>query len=90
MNVYHVRFDGVRTLVTPATTTAQSAEALADMGYKASDLLQSNGVVWVEGPSDRVYLTKWLSILAPEFVEGIHYAIMYYGGCGQLAFFFFY
>lgn len=31
---------------------------LDDLGFKASDLLQSNCVIWVEGPSDRIYIKK--------------------------------
>jgi hypothetical protein len=50
------------------------------MGYKASDLLQSNCVIWVEGPSDRLYLNKWLKLLASDLDEGIHYAVAFYGG----------
>ena len=55
-------------------------ELCRDLGYQASDLLQSNSVVWVEGPSDRLYLKHWLHSFAPELVEGIHFSIMFYGG----------
>ncbi|MCU6676842.1 AAA family ATPase [Leclercia tamurae] len=51
-----------------------------DLGYKASDILQANCVIWVEGPSDRIYLNYWLSALNTNFIEGIHYSIMFYGG----------
>lgn len=80
VNVYHVRFDGQRSEFVHAETTARSREVLTDMGYKASDLLQSNCVIWVEGPSDRVYLNQWLALTAPDLVEGIHYSIAFYGG----------
>ena len=50
------------------------------MGYKASDLLQANGIIWVEGPSDRIYLNKWLGLVAPDLKEGIHYSVAFYGG----------
>ena len=50
------------------------------LGYQSSDLLQANCIVWVEGPSDRLYLTHWLSEIAAELVEGIHYSVMFYGG----------
>jgi hypothetical protein len=43
-------------------------------------LLQANFVLWVEGPSDRVYLNRWLLLSAPDLVEGIDYSIMFYGG----------
>lgn len=53
-------------------------------GVKASDLLQANFVVWVEGPSDRVYLNYWIKRWSDEhnilLEEGIHYSVMIYGG----------
>lgn len=50
------------------------------LGYRASDLLQCNAVIWVEGPSDRIYLNHWIRAVAPELVEGVDYSIMFYGG----------
>jgi hypothetical protein len=43
-------------------------------------LVQANSIVWVEGPSDRVYLLAWLRFVAPELIEGLHFSIMFYGG----------
>ena len=51
-----------------------------DLGYHPSDLLQANCIIWVEGPSDRLYLNWWLKSLGNEFQEGIHYSVMFYGG----------
>ncbi len=34
--------------------------ALEDMGYHASDILQTNYVIMVEGPSDRIYIKHWI------------------------------
>lgn len=79
VNIYHVNFDGVRSKVEHAETTGRSRAILTDMGYKASDLLQCNGIIWVEGPSDRIYLNKWLQLMDDSLVEGIHYSIMFYG-----------
>jgi len=58
---------------------------LTELGAKGSDLLQSNGVIWVEGPSDRIYLNKWLALYAEKnkkepFMEGQDYSIVFYGG----------
>lgn len=62
-------------------TTGHSLEALRDLGVRASDILQANSVIWVEGPSDRIYLKRWLELLYPgEFREGLDYSIMFYGG----------
>lgn len=35
---------------------------LNDLGYKASDLLLSNGIIWVEGPSDVIYLELFMEL----------------------------
>ena len=57
------------------------AEILADLDVKASDILQANGIIWVEGPSDRVYIKRWLEIFTDnQFKEGQHYQFLYYGG----------
>ena len=46
----------------------------------ASDIVQANCIVWVEGPSDRIYIRHWLQSLDFDLEEGIHYSIMFYGG----------
>lgn len=54
---------------------------LDDLGAKASDILQANGIIWVEGPSDRVYLNKFIEIWGGgAYKEGHHYQFIYYGG----------
>ncbi len=59
-------------------------DLLEDLGVRASDLLQSNYVIWVEGPSDRIYVNhwikKWSDASGLSLVEGIHYSVMLYGG----------
>ncbi|MFF2851601.1 hypothetical protein ACFVT5_35500 [Streptomyces sp. NPDC058001] len=47
---------------------------------RPSDLLQTNAVIWVEGPSDRIYLKHWIERTEKDLIEGIHYSIMFYGG----------
>lgn len=56
------------------------SETLDRMGYMASDIIQANCVIWVEGPSDRLYLNHWIKGMTPQLLEGIHYSIMFYGG----------
>lgn len=59
-------------------------DLLDDLGARASDILQSNYVIWVEGPSDRTYVNyrigKWAEEKSVHLVEGIHYSVMLYGG----------
>jgi len=60
--------------------TANALTIIDDLGCKASDILQSNCVIWVEGPSDRIYINYWLRNRDPELIEGEHYSIMFFGG----------
>jgi hypothetical protein len=78
--VFHVRWDGEQTSVTRAIAPAARVALCADLGYRPSDVLQANAVVWVEGPSDRLYVRHWLSTVDSELVEGVHYSLMFYGG----------
>lgn len=79
-NIYHVeKADGGST-VKKIENYLDKAQLLDDLDVRASDLLQSNGIVWVEGPSDRVYIKKWLSLVEPALKENEHYQFAYYGG----------
>lgn len=55
-------------------------DSLRALGYRSSDLLQSNAIIWVEGPSDRIYLLHWLRNVNPGLQEGIDFSIAFYGG----------
>lgn len=55
-------------------------QVLMDLGHSSADVLQVNGVIWVEGPSDRIYLCTWLEKLAPQLQRGRDYEVMWYGG----------
>ncbi len=61
-------------------TSQQKFSACRSIGYRASDLLQTNCIIWVEGPSDRIYLVSWLNEKDPDLREGEHFTIMFYGG----------
>ena len=39
---------------------------LDELGCRGSDLLQATGIIWVEGPSDVVYLDKWIEMYCHE------------------------
>ncbi|MGO8942442.1 MAG: AAA family ATPase [Syntrophobacteraceae bacterium] len=78
--IFHIRYQNGHSTVEPVYTDDEKCFICADLGYRASDLLQANCVIWVEGPSDRIYLNYWLNTLAPDLIEGIHYSIMFYGG----------
>ena len=78
--IFHVQLEDGKSKVSRAVSNNEKFRVCADLGVKASDLLQANSVIWVEGPSDRIYLNHWLEAVAPELVEGLDYSIMFYGG----------
>jgi AAA domain, putative AbiEii toxin, Type IV TA system len=55
-------------------------DAIRNLGHSPSELVLANFVIWVEGPSDRIYINHWIKRLDPTLVEGTDYAIIFYGG----------
>jgi AAA domain, putative AbiEii toxin, Type IV TA system len=80
IEIYHIKLENHFSVVERVTSDSRKSLVCEDLGYHPSDLLQANCVIWVEGPSDRIYLNYWIRALTSEFVEGIHYSIMFYGG----------
>lgn len=79
--IIHVTHDGTDATCAPATSYMDNKEILDDLDFRASDILQANGIIWVEGPSDRIYLKRWIEIWSDgELQEGTHYQILIYGG----------
>lgn len=79
-HINHLWLEDGETKSRVVETPVHVLQVLNDLGIRAADLLQANFVVWVEGPSDRIYLNRWLKLAAPDLVEGIDYSIMFYGG----------
>ncbi|WP_392338316.1 AAA family ATPase [Loktanella salsilacus] len=79
-SIFHVFNDGDQTYVKSVLTKNEQREILDDLGCQASDILQANSIIWVEGPSDRIYINHWLAAFDERLIEGIHYQIMFYGG----------
>ncbi|WP_081035940.1 AAA family ATPase [Rhodobacter capsulatus] len=79
-NIFHVSNDGAQTQIKAALTKSGQRNLLDELGCQASDILQANAVIWVEGPSDRIYLNHWIKAIDERLKEGIHYTIMFYGG----------
>ncbi|MDD2776354.1 MAG: ATP-binding protein [Gallionella sp.] len=78
--IYHIRMENGQSIVERATMDSTRSEICRDLGYHPSDFLQSNCVIWVEGPSDRIYLNYWIRNKDSSLAEGIDYSIMFYGG----------
>lgn len=78
MQLVHLTFKNGETIGKPILNQSNAVDALQDLGVRPSDLIQSNCIIWVEGPSDRVYIRKWLEILAPDLKEGDDFIFLYY------------
>lgn len=79
-SIFHVTINDGITNVDRVESFSNARNICRDLGFRASDILQANCTIWVEGPSDRVYLKHWIKLLHPEFLEGIHYSIFFYAG----------
>lgn len=55
-------------------------ELVRDLGHSPSELVQTRFAIWVEGPSDRIYLNYWISKIDGKLIEGADYTILFYGG----------
>ena len=87
--VVRIIHDGKSAWSEPIAAHLDRIDVLAELGAKPSDLLQANGIVWVEGPSDRIYVNRWIHILSNgKLNEGIDYQCAFYGGAllAQLTF----
>ena len=80
-SIYHVIKNGKNSVIKRIDSYMDKTEILDDLDVKASDILQANGIIWVEGPSDRIYIKRWLEVFCDnQFEEGKHYQFLYYGG----------
>lgn len=80
VSIFRVQLLNGTTVVTSAIQSGEKWSICRDLGARPSDILQANCIIWVEGPSDRLYLRHWITAIDPSLVEGIHYSLMFYGG----------
>jgi putative ATP-dependent endonuclease of the OLD family len=79
--ILHVTHNGTESRVERYVSTSHGWAILDDLDIRASDILQSNSVVWVEGPSDRIYFNRWMDLWTEgRLQEGVHYQCLFYGG----------
>lgn len=83
---FHITIEDAESRVESVGSLLGRSALAADLGFRASDLVQANSVIWVEGPTDRLYIRHWLQAVDKEsdtekdLVEGVDYSIMFYGG----------
>lgn len=79
--IIHVTHNGECANAKVVKTYVENKGILDDLDVRASDLLQANGVVWLEGPSDRLYFNRWVELWTEGHLkEGTHYQCVFYGG----------
>lgn len=62
-----------------------TARTLSLLGVKPSDVSQSNGIIWIEGASDRIYLLHWIKLWCEKTgietpMENYDFSFLIYGG----------
>ncbi|MYA23830.1 MAG: ATP-binding protein [Gemmatimonadetes bacterium] len=79
--IIHVSHDGESARTTTVPTHSDLIKIVSELGARPSDLLQANGLIWVEGPSDRIYLNRWIELYSDgRLREGRDYQCVFYGG----------
>lgn len=79
--IIHITHINAKSTCSTAKTYIEHSGILDDLDVRASDILQANGIIWVEGPSDRIYLNRWIELWSEgKLKEGTHYQIVFYGG----------
>lgn len=79
-SVYHIFKENGSSKIEKVESSLEKVSILNDLGVLASDIFQTNGIIWVEGPSDRVYIKKWISLIDSKLTENVDYSFLYYGG----------
>lgn len=79
--IIHVTHDGEAARASVVSAHFDHLGVISELGAKPSDLLQANGIVWVEGPSDCIYLNRWIDLMSGGTLqEGRDYLCAFYGG----------
>lgn len=77
-SVIRVSRVGGESTVSAVVDARSKYQAAWDLGNRPSELVLTPCAIWVEGPSDRVYLASWLA--SRGLVEGSDYEIVFFGG----------
>lgn len=79
--IIHVKHDGESATAKTISAHFDHLGVISELGAKPSDLLQANGIIWVEGPSDCIYLNRWIHLMSGgKFREGRDYQCAFYAG----------
>lgn len=79
-NFYLISKEGNHSKIEKINNQKGINNIIDDLGIRASEIYQTNGIIWVEGPSDRVFIKRWLELKYPEIKEGLQFTFQFYGG----------
>lgn len=79
-SVYQVSKDGGRGRISKCVTGESRRALLDELDVRPSTLLQTNFVIWVEGPSDAVLIEHWLRLVDERLRNHVHYHFAHTGG----------
>lgn len=79
-DVFRVTREDGKARVERSLHRGHQRHVLDDLGVRPSSLLQSNCVLWVEGPTEHVLVRHWLSLVDEDLREQRHYDFAYTGG----------
>ena len=84
LTIFRVFKENNKTNLELINKTKDKILLLENLGYKSSNLLFNNYLIWVEGPSDIFYYEAFLNMAGylsnKRIKRGEHYDIMWYGG----------
>lgn len=79
--IVHVSHSGESASAAKVQAHFDRLAVISEIGAKPSDLLQANGIIWVEGPSDCLYVSHWVDIYSKgRYQNGRDYQCAFYGG----------
>lgn len=80
-NIYRVtRASDGQASIYPCLDHQEKRRTLDELGVLPSTLIQTNAVIWVEGPTEARLVRHWLGLLAPELKLHQHYEFAETGG----------
>ena len=81
VEIIHLHKEGQASVGHVLESKGEIMEMLDDIGLRPSDIYQANFIIWVEGPSDRIYLRKWIDyVLDGRINEYTDFSILTLGG----------
>jgi len=78
--IYQILYNENGSISNTIENSLDVIKVIDDLGIRPSELYQTNGIIWIEGASDRIYIKKLLELKYPELQEGLQYTFQYYGG----------